>query len=249
MHVAPSSAKSDALKFTCAFTRRHPSLAAWQHDADTAHQAVLTQWRAHPAVALYLSGHERRADNLLRAGRAFIASERDLVGAAWEYITGTAEWLALPASARHLAEVLFARGGEHGPNVPLCHDLAIEMIFNRFGLRYSKATITQARERLTGAGFVTADVGQPWTPGVRSLPTVYHLLGTLREQAAALLSTGELCPSALLAGERHSSPKTGVPRLTDRERALMLLKIEELRAARQREEWIWGSRGRLSSWH
>lgn len=240
MYTSLKDAKSDALRFTCAFTRQHPRLAAWQHDADTAHQSVLREWHAHPSVALYLAGHERRADGLLKAGAQFLSGEQQLVAAAWQVLAGSDRIKGMPRSAAHLIERLYARARDHGPNVPMCHDLAIAMIEDKYGVRYSKNTITQAREWLVRHGVLEATVGIPWTPGVKSLPTVYHVLATLREEAKALVSTSELCPMAVSAAG-HSSPggwQVAAPRLSDRERALMLLKIEELRALRRRQEEI-----------
>lgn len=236
MYVSLKDAKSDALRFTCAFTRQHPKLAAWQHDADSARQSVLREWHAHPSVALVLSGHERRADALLKAGAQFLSGEQLLVAAAWQVLVSSDRCAGMPRSAAYLIERLYARARDHGPNVPMCHDLAISMIEDKYGVRYSKNTVTQAREWLVKHGVLAVTVGIPWSQPGKSVSTVYHLLGTLRGEAKALVSTCELVPFAADAKgtSSHAELLAGMPALTGRERALMLLKIEELRAARQR---------------
>lgn len=189
------------LRHTIKCLRSYPDLARWalRPDGDPAHEKAVRDWRDHPFMSS-VTRPWKEVPKLLDAAAAFLADEDDRLALVWQAATSGPLWGQLNQSDRDyytVAHALAAEPGQRGGRrVQLTNRVALALIKSVTDHEYkSLGGITKARARLTDLGWISAEVGSPFTPGVRSRATVVDLLGVdnpslrLRDCSQAQLSS------------------------------------------------------------
>jgi hypothetical protein len=180
---------SESMRHAAAWTRRYPDLLDWYDDwcyfpcKDHAHDEVVQRWVdeseqiAWPKARLL----KKKLRNRLSGARRWLEEQDEQLAAVYAFVTSRPEYVSLPQSAKHVYDALHAvarTGGRlGGPNVVQSHRMLLALMKDRGHEYKTIATITNARLRLTGAGFITAEPGKPWSESDgKTISTVYHLL-------------------------------------------------------------------------
>lgn len=251
--VEADVARREAFDLTVRTARQHPEFWRWQRtypSGDSAHDMVVAGWREAALKTSRRGGkvkHEGKfLGDLAGAAQRCMEAEDEALAAVWSVVTSTPGWAKAPQSARDLYRVLHAVAAEPGElggrRVLMSQRLAIALIESRTRRRYSMGTITKARAWLVNHHAVEAEVGAPWTPGVRSLPTRYDLLPWAEPYAELphLVRGSELPHVPAPYGVVHFGAWHGVvhsgdssrPRLSDEDRGVLRRTVRRQQVAR-----------------
>jgi len=201
-----------------AHTRRTPDLGCWRrYGQDEAHDDAVRRFRWDPAVRAYLDSkdarrRDRKADDwhptaeqaLLSGAAEFLEDVAARLRFTWAWHAARVSWDELPAVYRAVFDTAHRLAAEDGTaggeNVRLVCRLAVDLIYQRTGRKYSWKTICKAAYGLQKLGVLRITIKS------RQSGTVYNLLaGQPRELLDAMADTKYTTPACGSRGCVHGA--------------------------------------------